>query len=192
MSENFPKLEGILERTKEALLGFMDIITPVIENAKDDHERLYWHHIYEEEEHRLDRINVLLPKVKDVQTKELDPSQGEFIRLLQDVSLEKFGLHNFLEHLDLSLFQFKDTEHGDPIQKMRDMTSTDYQEIKGIMQDLNDKYDLTSLAASTPTDEKEGKADHLKIDMYTQSDSKASAQSIELGYKKKFTVGSLK
>ncbi|WP_035178714.1 IMEF encapsulin system ferritin-like cargo protein [Alkalihalobacterium bogoriense] len=192
MSENFPKLEGILERTKDALLGFMDIITPVIENAKDDHERLYWHHIYEEEEHRLDRINVLLPKVKDVQTKELDPSQGEFIRLLQDVSLEKFGLHNFLEHLDLSLFQFKNTEHGEPIQKMRDMTAEDYQEIKGIMQDLNDKYDLTSLAASTPTDEKEGKADHLKIDMYTQSESQATSHSNELGYKKKFTVGSLK
>ena len=41
----------------------MGIITPIIENAKDDHERLYWHHIYEEEEHRSYRLDILLPKI---------------------------------------------------------------------------------------------------------------------------------
>ena len=34
----------------------------------------------------------------------------ELVHLLQDISLEKFGLHNFLEHLDLFLFQFKEPE----------------------------------------------------------------------------------
>ena len=53
-----------LTRTKEALMEFMGIITPIIENAKDDHERLFWHHIFEEEEHRSDRLDILMPKIQ--------------------------------------------------------------------------------------------------------------------------------
>ena len=96
----------------------MGIITPIIETATDDHERLYWHHIYEEEEHRSDRLDILMPKIQAVAKKWsgfLD-NQLEFVHLLQDISLEKFGLHNFLEHLDLSLFQFKGTEFEGKIQ----------------------------------------------------------------------------
>ena len=61
----FKEMASIFNRTKNALTEFMGIITPIIENAKDDHERLYWHHIYEEEEHRSDRLDMLLPKIQE-------------------------------------------------------------------------------------------------------------------------------
>ncbi|WLR52687.1 hypothetical protein LC040_07295 [Bacillus tianshenii] len=190
MNENFSVLEPILNRTKDAVQQFMGIITPVIEDAKDEHERLYWHHIYEEEEHRLDRLNVLLPKIVHMQASE--QNKGELVRLLQDISLEKFGLHNFLEHLDLSLFQFKETEHGSAIQTMRDMTAVDYHEMKGIMNELNSKYEGTSIEAATPTDEKEGAAQSLKAMQYVESDEPKKMHPVKEQQTKRLTVGSLK
>lgn len=192
MEDLFDGIGKILGRTKGAVDEFMGIITPVIENAKDDHERLYWHHIYEEEEHRLDRLNALLPKIDSYQQKPLDPEQGEFIRLLQDVSLEKFGLHNFLEHLDLSLFSFQDTEHQDSIKKMRDMTAADYQEIKQMMQFLNDRYEGASLNAAIPTDEKEHAGEHVKIEKYANSPEVIETANSRSFSVKRLTVGSLK
>ena len=96
MKTNFEEMNAIFTRTKEALIEFMEIITPIIENAKDEHERLYWHHIYEEEEHRSDRLDLLLPKLRAYLQgeKEISSDQFEFVYLLQDISLEKFGLHN--------------------------------------------------------------------------------------------------
>lgn len=194
MDNIFPSLEKILQRTEQAIHNFMSIITPVIENAKDDHERLYWHHIFEEEDHRLDRINTLLPKISQVQKTPIDPNHGEFIRLLQDVSLEKFGLHNFLEHLDLSLFSFKDSEHQSAIQSMRDMTAEDYQEIKRYMQVLNEKYEGAALNAATPTDEKQNVNTSLKIDKYAEHEHAHHSHPVshEASTKKRLTVGSLK
>ena len=109
---NYTEMDSIFNRTKSALREFMEILTPIIENAKDDHERLFWHHIYEEEEHRSDRLDILMPKIQAVLKNEMDISRNqlEFVHLLQDISLEKFGFHNFLEHLDLFLFQYKETE----------------------------------------------------------------------------------
>ena len=60
----FNEMNSIFNRTKNALEEFMGILTPIIENAKDDHERLFWHHIYEEEEHRSDRLDILMPKIQ--------------------------------------------------------------------------------------------------------------------------------
>lgn len=192
MENVFPGLQKILESTRQGIHDFMGIITPVIENSKDDHERLYWHHIYEEEEHRADRINILLPKIEAALKEPLDPNQGEFIRLLQDISLEKFGLHNFLEHLDLSLFSFKDTEHEEAIQGMRNMTDADYQEIKQMVQDLNDDYEGINLSAGTPTDEKEHVTGNLKIDKYQGNSNQKELESSARVPKRGLTVGSLK
>lgn len=197
MSENFKELKNIFSRTDDALKIFMGILEPTIENAKDEHERLYFHHIYEEEEHRQDRLEMLNPKLAYFieNPKALQPSNHEFVRFLQDISLEKFGLHNFLEHLDLALFQFKDTEHESNLQSLRDMTHEDYQTIKGMLNELNDQFEgVANTNASVPTDEKENKASHLKIDKYT------SQQTAQQGYsnneivktKKGLTVGSLK
>ncbi len=200
MSENFQELKNIFARTEDALNIFMGILEPTIENAKDEHERLYFHHIYEEEEHRQDRLNMVNPKLEHfIQNPDAtNPSNHEFVRLLQDISLEKFGLHNFLEHLDLALFQFKDTEHESNLQNLRDMTNEDYQTIKALLNDLNERFDgAVNTAASVPTDEKEGKAGHLKVDMYTEQPQVQDASNrtnphTEKRYKKGLTVGSLK
>ncbi|WP_227939573.1 IMEF encapsulin system ferritin-like cargo protein [Alkalihalobacillus deserti] len=199
MSEQFIELRKMFLRTKDDIHNFMDILTPRIENAKDDHERLYYHHIYEEEEQRLDRLNALIPKMESSLESELlqTPENTEFIRLLQDISLEKFGLHNFLEHLDLALFTFKDTEYAERLHQMRNTTNTDYQTIKGIMNLLNQQFDGAAFAAgSIPTDEKEGVNDSLKIEKYTTTPAHDHEDHNERVTEKKpmkrLTVGSLK
>ena len=170
METIFIEMDSIFNRTKRALGEFMGIITPIIENAKDDHERLYWHHIFEEEEHRSDRLDILLPKIQGIVKNGLKISnnQLEFVHLLQDISLEKFGLHNFLEHLDLSLFQFKGTEFENTIQSLRDLTYEDYQQMKIILEKLNQEFQVgIEFNTSIPTDEKEGHGSNVKIDAYT-------------------------
>lgn len=194
MNHIFGEMDAIFNRTRDALSEFMGIITPIIENAKDDHERLYWHHIYEEEEHRSDRLDILLPKISKLLQNEVDVSihQLEFVHLLQDISLEKFGLHNFLEHLDLSLFQFKDTEFEGKIQALRDLTYEDYQQMKVILEELNQEFKGgLQFNTATPTDEKEGIGSHLKIEAYTQEHSHSHSQPVKKA-RKKLTVGSLK
>lgn len=200
MQVTFTEMDSIFNRTKDALLQFMEIITPIIENTQDDHERLYWHHIYEEEEHRSDRLDILLPKIQKLIKGEenISSNQFEFVHLLQDISLEKFGLHNFLEHLDLSLFQFKETEFEERIQALRDLTYNDYQQMKLILETLNQEFQGGAvLDTSVPTDEKEGKNSNLKMDIYSNDHSHEQNQSHERNQskqslKKTLTVGSLK
>jgi hypothetical protein len=189
--DNLKEIQDILLRSKDALIKFKDILEPTIEQAKDDHERLYWHHIYEEEEHRFDRLEVLLQKLQSqVQNKSaLSKENGDFLRLLQDISLEKFGLHNFLEHLDLSLFHYKDTDYQGIIEQLRNMTAEDYQKIKFTFEALNEELDTPiHLEASVPTDEKEHQSEHLKIQAYTQGNQNFN-QPVKI---QSLTVGSLK
>lgn len=200
VSEHFGELKEMFSRTKNDIHDFMSILTPKIESATDEHQRLYYHHIYEEEEQRLDRLNALLPKLdyyiehNDAQTQ----NNYEFLRLLQDISLEKFGLHNFLEHLDLSLFSFKDTEHEENLTKMRDITDSDYEAIKRILNSLNEDFDGAAVApGSVPTDEKEDINDDLKIEKYnTNSTTVTQIDNVQQGQAKevtrRLTVGSLK
>jgi hypothetical protein len=203
MAQSFPELKDLFLRTKDAVQDFMAILQPKIDNAKDDHERLYFHHIYEEEDQRLDRLNELLPKLDYF----LDHEEGQdltnfhFVRVLQDISLEKFGLHNFLEHLDLALFHFENTEYEEKIRELRGMTADDYQAIKQMLEALNERFDgAANRAGSTPTDEKEDADDNLKIDMYTNPSSKnasaatqnAAPEPVTFKPEKRLTVGSLK
>ncbi|RLP88243.1 hypothetical protein D9546_08655 [Geobacillus stearothermophilus] len=185
----------ILGRSKEALGQFQAILEPTIEQAADDHERLYWHHIYEEEEHRFDRLAALLPKLEEALADEafLSRENGDFLRLLQDISLEKFGLHNFLEHLDLSLFHYKGTEHEPAIAALRDMTAADYQQMKAALETLNRALDAPlSFDASVPTDEKEHQKDHLKLAQYAVPPSDPAPVRPSIGTRRQLTVGSLK
>ena len=185
-------MDSIFNRTKSALGEFMGILTPIIEKAKDDHERLFWHHIYEEEEHRSDRLDILMPKIQSVLKNGLSINQLELVHLLQDISLEKFGLHNFLEHLDLFLFQFKEPELVGKIQPIRDFTNEDYQQMKIIMEKLNGEFQVeTGLKTAIPTDEKEEHGANLKIDAYSNDGVHQSVPSIQRP-KKTLTVGSLK
>lgn len=195
MNEHFIHLREMFLRTKEHIQDFMSILTPRIENAKDDHERLYYHHIYEEEEQRLDRLNALLPKldyfIENDNARSAD--NFEFIHILQDISLEKFGLHNFLEHLDLALFTFKDTEHAETLTHMRNSTDSDYQSIKTILADLNDTFDgAASAPGSVPTDDKQDVSESLKVDKYTKNENNTHSNNNNQLPKNKLTVGSLK
>ena len=194
LETTFTEMDSIFNRTKNALMEFMGIITPIIENAKDDHERLYWHHIYEEEEHRSDRLDILMPKIQALLKNGMDISRNqlEFVHLLQDISLEKFGLHNFLEHLDLFLFQFKETELEGKIQSLRDFTYEDYQQMKVIMEKLNQEFKGgIEFNTSIPTDEKEENGSNVKIDAYSHDHSRVPVPSKQR-LKKTLTVGSLK
>ncbi|MBM7570593.1 IMEF encapsulin system ferritin-like cargo protein [Aquibacillus albus] len=194
MANSFTELNEIFLRTRENIHDFMAILTPRIENAKDDHERLYYHHIYEEEEQRLDRLNALIPKLDYFIDNDNARSADnfDFIHILQDISLEKFGLHNFLEHLDLALFTFKDTEHAENLTRMRNSTDTDYQTIKVILSDLNDTFDgAASAPGSVPTDEKEDVNQQLKIEKYITNDREETT-FYENKPTKQLTVGSLK
>lgn len=190
MDNIYVDMDSIFNRTKSALMEFMGILTPIIENAQDDHERLFWHHIYEEEEHRSDRLDILMPKIQAVLKNEMDLSdnQPEFVHLLQDISLEKFGLHNFLEHLDLFLFQYKETEFEEKIQSLRNLTFEDYQQMKVILEQLNKGYEFNT---SIPTDEKEENDANVKVDAYSQNHSQKQSQAKKIA-RKTLTVGSLK
>lgn len=170
MAEEFTQLKDIFERTQSGVQDFMNIIQPVIDNAQNEHDRLYFHHIFEEEDHRLDRLNELLPQIKRLTENGAEAvDQRAFIQLLQDISLEKFGLHNFLEHLDLSLFEFKDTEHQEKLEALRTMTHNDYQAIKDILQHLNERFGAETSQASVPTDEKENASESVKVRQYADS-----------------------
>lgn len=57
MTDKLAPLHDIFDRTQHNIQAFMDILSPVIAEAQDDHQRLYFHHIYEEEEQRLGGLN---------------------------------------------------------------------------------------------------------------------------------------
>lgn len=191
------EIEELFIRTEEACTKFMEILQPRIEGAKDDYQHLYWHHIYEEEEQRIDRLRDLLPRVHFfIQNHENQTIDNlEFIHLLQDISLEKFGLHNFEEHLDLVLFDSQGGEHEEALKVMRQMTEEDYEKIKALIFSLNQTFDgMVNRAGSTPTDEKDNVDDHLKLEKFATK----TAANKSIGPKpattitKRLTVGSLK
>lgn len=189
MERTFTDMNSIFTRTKNAAMEFMALLMPIIENTEDDHERLFWHHIYEEEEHRLDRLEILMPKIQSgINGVVLSNNQPEFVHLLQDISLETFGLHNFLEHLDLFLFQYKETEHEEKLQGLRDLTSEDYQKMKALLEKLNKEFqEGVEFHTAIPTDEKEDKGMDIKIGAYSSGHSQTNNRG-----RKSLTVGSLK
>lgn len=171
----------------------MNMLDPVIQNAIDDHERLYYHHIFEEEEQRLSRLEVLIPLIQKFQQekeeKDFSPSNNEFNRLLQELNLEKFGLHNFVEHLDLALFRFKDEERSTLLNQLREVSYKDYQQVKAMLAEINGRFDTNYVDPHAHHDEEH---DHLDRSA-TTTPIKASAPSNNRGIqpKKGFTVGSL-
>jgi hypothetical protein len=201
--EYLKELSNILERNKSDCHRFMEIIEPKIEHAKDEHERLYWHHIYEEEEQRFDRLNDLLPQINDTLQSAEGPSDNDiqFIHMLQDISLEKFGLHNFEEHLELGHYWFKETEDEPKLEEIREVTSNDYQKIKEILQALNGQFNGSIVkAGAVPTDEKDN--DKLKASKFVEQQGDDQQVNDQLNdneekqtsnsAKKRLTVGSLR
>ncbi|WHX99900.1 IMEF encapsulin system ferritin-like cargo protein [Neobacillus sp. DY30] len=188
MQEELRAFYQIFTTTKDAIEKFMNMLDPVIQNAADEHERLYYHHIYEEEEQRLSRLVVLIPLIQKFQQvkdeKEFSPANNEFNRLLQELNLEKFGLHNFVEHLDLALFRFTDEERSTLLNSLREVSYKDYQQVKQMLIDINSRFDTNFVDPHAYHDEHH---DHL--------DRSATATVIahipQTKQRRGFTVGSL-
>lgn len=185
MRDELTTFYRVFSTTKSAIEKFMNLLDPVITNAKDDHERLYYHHIYEEEEQRLSRLAELIPHLSQFQNLKDDnafsPKNNEFNRLLQELNLEKFGLHNFVEHLDLALFKFTDEERSTLLKEMREVSYLDYQQVKELLKDINERFDTNYVDPHAHHDEHH---DHLAPPAHLPAAHHPSKR-------KGFTVGSL-
>lgn len=185
MKEELNIFYQIFTTTRDAIEKFINLLDPVIQNAKDDHERLYYHHISEEEEQRLSRLAEMIPLIDKFQTEkgeqDFTPANNEFNRLLQELNLEKFGLHNFVEHLDLALFQFTDPERSTLLTQMRDVSYRDYQQVKEMLTKINARFDHDYVDPHAHHDEHH---DHLAKPVSTQTMNQPKS-------KRGFSVGSL-
>jgi hypothetical protein len=190
VKEELKTFYHIFTTTKEAIEKFMNMLDPVIQNASDDHERLYYHHIYEEEEQRLSRLVVLIPLINKFQQekdeKDFTPSNNEFNRLLQELNLEKFGLHNFVEHLDLALFRFTDVERSTLLNQLREVSYKDYQQVKAMLNEINGRFDTNYVDPHAHHD-----VHHDHLDRSGSAAVSSVKQSNYKQTKKGFTVGSL-
>lgn len=179
----------IFTTTKDAIEKFMNMLDPVIQNATDDHERLYYHHIFEEEEQRLSRLVELIPLISKFENekdeKDFAPTNNEFNRLLQELNLEKFGLHNFVEHLDLALFRFTDEERSTMLNQLREVSYRDYQQVKTMLLEINQRFDNDYIDPHAHHDH-----DHDHLDRSGTASTPVPTVAAAK-YKKGFTVGSL-
>lgn len=179
----------IFTTTKDAIEKFMNMLDPVIQNATDDHERLYYHHIFEEEEQRLSRLVELIPLISKFENekdeKDFAPTNNEFNRLLQELNLEKFGLHNFVEHLDLALFRFTDEERSTMLNQLREVSYRDYQQVKAMLLEINQRFDNDYIDPHAHHDH-----DHDHLDRSGTASTPVPTVAAAK-YKKGFTVGSL-
>jgi hypothetical protein len=195
LQEELSVLYRIFTTTKTAIEDFMKVLEPAIANAKDDHERLYHHHIYEEEEHRLGRLAELLPLIQKFQNEDIvfSPANRDSNRLLQELNLEKFGLHNFVEHLDLALFQFTDDERQATLKEMREVSYNDYNKVKELLGVLNNRFDHDY---KDPHEHHDADGDHLAppqpvITSNSPNLSSTASHSQQQRSRKGFSVGSL-
>ncbi|WP_045518068.1 IMEF encapsulin system ferritin-like cargo protein [Neobacillus niacini] len=188
MQEELKIFFQIFTTTKDAIEKFMNMLDPVIQNATDEHERLYYHHIYEEEEQRLSRLVVLIPLISKFQQvkdeKDFSPTNNEFNRLLQELNLEKFGLHNFVEHLDLALFRFTDEERSTMLKSLREVSYKDYQQVKQMLIEINSRFDTNYVDPHAHHDE-----DHDHLDRSTATT--VETHTPQTKQRRGFTVGSL-
>ncbi|MGO0062327.1 IMEF encapsulin system ferritin-like cargo protein [Brevibacillus fluminis] len=185
---------AIFERTKAAIGTFMSIIQPVIDNAQDEHTRLYYHHILEEEEQRLGRLEELIPYLKEISSAPVENlSDRELSHMLSDLNLERFGLHNFREHLELSLYEFSDEERRSLLNTMRESTQNDYLRMKDIMTELASRFSDVKLSSIEDHDHGHDihQVDHLKASAKTATPAVA-APAAAIPAKKGLTVGSLR
>lgn len=191
MQKEITELIKIFSQTKANVQIFMNMLTPIIENSTDEHQRMYFHHIFEEEEQHLERLNLFLPKLSEMEKSygKSESSERILISLLQDINLEKFGQHNFLEHLELSLFHFQTGETNQKLHGMIDQTNSDYLIIKEILFQMNEQF-LPEANRSKESDHHEVQsAAHRSVPSPTHP-SESRVASADL--KKRLTVGSLK
>ncbi|MCS1350086.1 hypothetical protein [Mechercharimyces sp. CAU 1602] len=65
----------------------------------------------------------------------------EFLQVLQAIQIEKFGLHNFVEHLDLAMYELPDDiEKQRKLKELRQISGADYMRLKEIVIELNERF----------------------------------------------------
>lgn len=187
---NLGELQQIFERTRDAAGQFMGLLEPIITTAEDEHNRLYYHHIFEEEEQRVGRLNQLIPDLQAFQQDSaLDGlSDRELSYLLSDLNLERFGLHNFREHLELALYHFQDESTRSLLEQIHGMTQNDYLTVKEYMTQISNQ--LSDEKSISIDDHDEGHAIH-EVDHFKASSPAPTALPIVTS-KKGLTVGSLR
>jgi hypothetical protein len=181
--QEIPQLHAIFDRTRGYIDRFTGIIQPIIDAAQDEHTRLYYHHILEEEEQRMGRLQELIPYLESLsaENKTDQLSDRELSQLLSDINLERFGLHNFREHLELSLYEFQDDETRQTLDSMAKASERFSDVYRSDLTDHDEGHDIHQV-------------NHLKA---SASAAKGVASVIKhaaspaLG-KKGLTVGSLK
>ncbi|MDR7314278.1 IMEF encapsulin system ferritin-like cargo protein [Brevibacillus nitrificans] len=196
--QDFTQLHTIFDRTRGYINRFMGIIQPIIDAAQDEHTRLYYHHILEEEEQRMGRLQQLVPHLESLSAEKKSDqlSDRELSQLLSDINLERFGLHNFREHLELSLYEFRDDETRMELDGMREKTHADYLQVKDIMSKLSERF--SDVYTTDLTDHDEGhdvhQVDHLKASANAPQGvaSVITHPQAPVSGKKGLTVGSLK
>jgi hypothetical protein len=107
---SFEEMLPIFQETKRSVEIFNSLLVPTIEEAANSHERLYFHHIHEEEEEHLKRLENILEAIHVLSDKNRERSSTHIstFQMISNMITEEFGLHNFQEHLDLALYEFKD------------------------------------------------------------------------------------
>lgn len=185
------RLYEIFSETKQDVQTFIGMLEPKVENARTDHERLYFHHILEEEEHHDERLQEFVPKLSRLSGEDISSDNWEFISLLQDLSLEKFGLHNFLEHLDLFMYEFDNEEEKRVVQSMRDRAFANYQAVKELAAGLKE---LAGAAAEKPSriDDHITAETSVPVIALDQPVVESAPNKADVPQKKGLTVGSLK
>jgi hypothetical protein len=186
----FSRLETIFMRTREAIGNFIALLQPLVDNAQDEHTRLYYHHIIEEEEQRLGRLQELLPYLQSLaaDSKAKQVSDRELSSLLSAINLERFGLHNFREHVELSLYEFSEPQTREWLSRLREETLNDYIAVKEMMAELSQRF--TDHPGFDMTDHDEGQEIH-QIDHAKASAGKSEPHTF-FPAKKGLTVGSLR
>jgi rubrerythrin len=189
MQKEVAELINIFSQTRSNVQTFMNMLTPFIESTTDEHLRMYFHHIFEEEEQHLERLNQFIPKLVELEQSynRNEVSERKLISLLQDINLEKFGQHNFLEHLELSLFHFQTGEMNQKLHQMIDRTNNDYLIIKNILFQMNEQF-LPEANISRESDHHDVHSAAHRNHAQPQPVHHTESQSLQ----KQLTVGSLK
>ncbi|GED69071.1 hypothetical protein BRE01_27730 [Brevibacillus reuszeri] len=196
--QEISQLHAIFDRTRGYINRFMGIIQPIIDAAQDEHTRLYYHHILEEEEQRMGRLQELIPYLESLaaENKTDKLSDRELSQMLSDINLERFGLHNFREHLELSLYEFQDDATRQVLDGMREKTHEDYLHVKEMMATLSSRFSDVYQADLTDHDEGHDihQVDHLKASASAPHGvaSVIKHSPAPTPAKKGLTVGSLK
>lgn len=145
---HFEAMLPVFQATQRDVEAFNKLLQPLIDEAGDEHERLYFHHIQEEEEEHLKRLDRIIKGISSIGGNHLTSVHpvSQF-RLISDMVTEEFGLHNFKEHLDLAIHELREeqdkitflTGMKEEVQANRQRFRTHMEDLENFMNELTDR-----------------------------------------------------